>query len=118
MDLITLLPYSLIGACGATIVETFNIVNTVATRPEVTVRRLLRSTFFWFITILVLTLSGLAAWIINYQSIAPSVLQILISGIGARSLIRLAAFSLVPRPASGHQDPSADSRVSFHDLVR
>ena len=88
MDYSNLIEFSLLGMAGAFSME---IMQMYQVRSKFTLKKyqkMFQSLSFWIVTIGMIIASGFFAWVINASSINPTILQIVISGIGANSIIR------------------------------
>ena len=88
MDYSNLMEFSALGMAGAFSME---IMKMYQLRSKLTLKKyqkMFKSISFWIVTIGMIIASGFFAWVINATSLSPTILQIVISGIGANSIIR------------------------------
>jgi len=88
MDYSNLIEFSLLGMAGSISMEIMKIYQL---RSKLTLKKyqnMFKNPLFWIVTIGMTIASGFFAWAINANSLNPSILQIVISGIGANSIIR------------------------------
>lgn len=88
MDYSNLIEFSLLGMAGAISMELMKAYQLRGKLSLKKYQKMLKSYLFWIVTIGMIIVSGFFAWVINVSSINPTILQIVISGIGANSIIR------------------------------
>lgn len=82
-----MLEYISLGFGGAIAVEILKLYEKMGTLPGRKFRAILFSKIYWIMIILMAIASGFIAWGINSASEAATVWQVIISGIGARTLV-------------------------------
>lgn len=82
--------YFILGFAGAASAEALKVYELRGKLSTATYQAALRSPLFWAVIFAMLCASGFIAWAVNaYTELAPW--QVVLSGIGARSLIRTPA---------------------------
>lgn len=113
-----LLDYFFLGAAGAACAEMLKLYELRGKLSSKKYQSALRSPLFWIVTLGMLVASGFIAWAVNsLTQLAPW--QIVLSGIGARSLIRAPLEARTANPPARLGD-SGEPQQKFHldDLFR
>ena len=107
--------YSLMGAGGATAAELFKLYEFKAKLTASKYAKLVRSPLFYFSVVGMLAASGFICWAVNANAGSATEIQLLISGIGARSIARGAAVASARE--SGVPLGDDDDSISLGDVL-
>ena len=107
MDVMEFMKYGLLGFAGALAVEILRLYELMGKQGEERFKMTLRSGVYWFMTFSMAVASGFFAWAINSEVNSASVWQIVVTGVGARTLLvkpfELRAARAEPKLGSGNQ---------------
>ena len=113
MDLTEFIKYGLLGFGGALSVEIFRLYEMMGKQEAEKFKMIIRSGIYWLMTFSMAVACGFVAWAINTGVDSASVWQVVISGVGARTLMAK-PFEL----GAAHSEPKLgeNDKVSLRDI--
>ncbi len=82
-----ILEYLMLGFCGAMAVEILKLYEMMGNIEASKFKAILLSRIYWLMTFLMAIASGFIAWGINSNVESATIWQVIISGVGARTLV-------------------------------
>jgi hypothetical protein len=111
--------YFIVGALGALASELLNLYEFRGKLPQKRFQALARAPLFWIVGFGMILSSGFIAWAVNAASdVAATPLQVVLTGIGARGIVRgTAAARAANSPATLGGDAEVGESVRLKDIL-
>ena len=107
--------FFLLGMFGAISVEVFKVYEMMGKLESEKFKAVLSSRVYWIVVVLMALASGFIAWGVNSNSNPDSVWSVIVSGIGARSLV-FKPFEMHVAHQSPQLGVGDKKRVSLKDI--